>query len=187
MLYSVDAVLGVCCTGCMLYSVYAVLGVCCTRYMLYSVYAVLGVFCTWCMLYSVSTHDHDMEEMEMDDLTLCSAMMVELWTRKREMVMKLKTMWRIQADMGNQGYNLPNWVGKTAYWRNYTPDRDSYLLYWGWSSDSHTKFSQDPIPHDDFFPLLSSLSFSSSSLPSAKNTKLSHCFLSLHAMIKSQH
>jgi hypothetical protein len=26
-----------------------------------------------------------MEEIEMDDLTLCSAMMVELWTRKRQM------------------------------------------------------------------------------------------------------
>jgi len=37
------------------------------------------------MLYSVSTHDHDIEEIERDDLTLCSAMMVELWTRKREM------------------------------------------------------------------------------------------------------
>jgi len=41
MLYSVYAVLGVCCTRCMLYSVYTVLGVCCTRCMLYSVYAVL--------------------------------------------------------------------------------------------------------------------------------------------------
>jgi len=47
--------------GWMLYSVYAVLGVCCTRCMLYSVYAVLGVCCTRCMLYSVSTHDHVME------------------------------------------------------------------------------------------------------------------------------
>jgi hypothetical protein len=36
------------------------------------------------MLYSVSTHDHDREEIEMDDLTLCSAMMIEMWTRKRE-------------------------------------------------------------------------------------------------------
>jgi len=53
ILYSVYAVLGVCCTRCMLYSVYAVLGVCCTRCMLYSVYAVLGVCCTRCMLYSV--------------------------------------------------------------------------------------------------------------------------------------
>jgi len=53
MLYSVYAVLGVCCTRSMLYSEYAVLGVCCTRCMLYSVYAVLGVCCTRCMLYSV--------------------------------------------------------------------------------------------------------------------------------------
>jgi len=42
--------------------------------MLYSVYAVLGVN-SW------SRH----EEIERDDLTLCSAIMVELWTRKREM------------------------------------------------------------------------------------------------------
>ena len=32
MLYSVYAVLGVCCTRCVLYLVYALLGVCCTRY-----------------------------------------------------------------------------------------------------------------------------------------------------------
>jgi len=85
MLYLVYAVLGVYCTRCMLYLVYAVLGVCCTRCMLYLVYAVLGVYCTPCMLYSVSTHDHDMEEIERDDLTLYSARMVELWTRKRGM------------------------------------------------------------------------------------------------------
>jgi hypothetical protein len=42
--------------------------------MLYSVYAVLGVDSgSW------------YAEMERDDLTLCSAMMVEIWTRKREM------------------------------------------------------------------------------------------------------
>jgi len=44
----------------------AVLGVCCTRYMLYSVYAVLSVN-------SCSLHG----EIERDDLTLCSAMMIE--------------------------------------------------------------------------------------------------------------
>jgi len=42
--------------------------------MLYSVYAVLGVN-------SSSCHG----EIERDDLTLCSAMMVELRTRKRDM------------------------------------------------------------------------------------------------------
>jgi hypothetical protein len=74
MLYSVYAVLGVCCSRCMLYSVYDVLGVCCTRCMLYLMYAVLDVN-------SRSWHG----EIEMDDFTLCSAMMVELWMRKREM------------------------------------------------------------------------------------------------------
>jgi len=63
-----------CYTQCMLYSVNAVLGVCCTRCMLYSVYAVLGVN-SW------SCHG----EIERDDLTLCSAMIVEMWMRKREM------------------------------------------------------------------------------------------------------
>jgi len=27
----------------------------------------------------------------------------------------MRTMWRIQADMRNQGYDLPDWVGKTSY------------------------------------------------------------------------
>jgi len=51
-------------------------------WMLYSVYAILGVCSSQCMQYSVSTHDNGMER---DDLPLWSAMMVELWTRKREM------------------------------------------------------------------------------------------------------
>jgi len=53
MLYSVYAVLGVCCTWCMLYSVYAVLGVCCTWCMLYSMDAIYGVCCTQSMMYLV--------------------------------------------------------------------------------------------------------------------------------------
>jgi len=57
-----------------IFSVYAVLGVCCTQCMLYLEYAALGVN-LW------SWH----AEIEWDDLILCSAMMVELWTRKREM------------------------------------------------------------------------------------------------------
>jgi len=126
-----------------------------------------------------------MEEMERDDLTLCSAMMAELWTGKREMGMKLRTMCRIREDMRNQGYDLPDWVVKTLYRFNYTPDWDSYLLYRGWSIDPHTKISQVPVSHDDFPHLLSSLSCSSSILTSPKNTKLSHCSLPPHTMIKS--
>jgi len=90
MLYSVYAVLGVCCTRCMLYLVYAVLGLCCTWWMLYSLYAVFGVHCTRCMLYlanavlTVNSWSWD-REIERDDLTLGSTMMVELWMRKRAM------------------------------------------------------------------------------------------------------
>jgi len=45
--------------GWMLYSVYAVLGVCCTRRMLYSVYTVLGVCCTWCQLMIMAWRDRE--------------------------------------------------------------------------------------------------------------------------------
>jgi len=69
-----DAVRGVCSTQCMLYLVFAVLGVCCTRCRLYSVYAVLCVD-SW------SWHG----EIEMEDLTSCAEVIVELRTRQREM------------------------------------------------------------------------------------------------------
>jgi len=88
-------------TGCML-----VLGVC-----LFSVYAVLGVN-SW------SWH----WEIERDDLTLYSAMMIEFWTRKREMGMMMRTMWRIQVDVRNLGYNFSDWVRKTLDWCYSTPD-----------------------------------------------------------------
>jgi len=44
----------------------------------------------------------------------------------------MRKLSRIQADIRIQGYNWPDWVGKTSYRCNYTPDRDSYLPYWGW-------------------------------------------------------
>jgi len=122
-----QTILGGCCTQCMLYSVYAVLGVCCTRCVLYSVYVVLGVCYTVLGVNSWSWHG----EIERDDLTWFSTMMVELMTRKREM----RTMWRIWADMRHQGYNLPPLVWRTSNRCNYTPDQ-------GWWIDSHTKFSK---------------------------------------------
>jgi len=97
----------------------------------------------------------------------------------------MRTMWRIRAGLRNQGYDSPEGVRKTSDWCDYMPDRDSYLLYRARYIDSHTKFSSVPVSHDDFPHLLSSLSFSSSTLPSPKNTKLSHRSLSLHAMIRS--
>jgi len=46
--------------------------------------------------------------------------------------MKIRIMWTIRADMSNEGYNLADWVGKTSYQCNYTPDRDTDLPYRGW-------------------------------------------------------
>ena len=89
--------------------------------------------------------------------------------------------------MRNQRYNLLNWVGKNSYVVYYTPDQDSYLPYRGREIDFHKNLSQVPVSNDIFPRLLSSLSFLSSTLPSPKNTKLSHPSLYLHAMIKSQH
>ena len=34
----------------------------------------------------------------------------------------MRMMWRIRANMRNQGYDLPDWVGKTSYWCDYMPD-----------------------------------------------------------------
>jgi len=55
--------------------------------------------------------------------------------------MKMRTIWRIRAEMKNPGYDLADWVGKASYRCNYAPDRDSCLPYRGWSIDSHMKFS----------------------------------------------
>jgi len=68
-----QAILGVCCIRCILYWVYAVSRVSCIRCMLYSVYALHSVN-SW------SWHG----EIQRDDLTLCSVIMVQLWMRKRD-------------------------------------------------------------------------------------------------------
>jgi len=76
--------------GWMQYMAYPLFGVCWTQCMLYLVYAILSGCYTWCMLYweyavlvvnSWTWH----EERKLDDLTVCSAMMAELWMRNREM------------------------------------------------------------------------------------------------------
>jgi len=42
-------------------------------------------------------------------------MVAELWTTKREMAIKMGMIWMIQADIKNQSYDLPDWVGKTLH------------------------------------------------------------------------
>ena len=74
-------------------------------------------------------------------------------------------IWRIRADMRNQEYNLPDWVGKTSYQCDYTSDRDLDQLYRISKIDSHKKFSQIQVSHEDYPRPLSSLCFLSSILP----------------------
>jgi hypothetical protein len=57
--------------------------------------------------------------------------MVEVWMRKKEMGKQLRAMWRIPGHMRPQRYEMPDWVGKISYRWFYTPDRVSYLPYWG--------------------------------------------------------
>jgi hypothetical protein len=47
--------------------------------------AVLGVCATWCMRYSVLTHGHHRERYRGMTYLCVLEMMVQLWTRKREM------------------------------------------------------------------------------------------------------
>ena len=53
---------------------------------------------------------------------MCSAMIVQLWTRKREMGDEDENNVEDTSDMRNQGYNLPDWVGMTSYRCNWMPD-----------------------------------------------------------------
>jgi len=169
MLYLVYAVLGVCCNWCMLYLVYAVLGLCGTSIILYSVYAVLDVCCTRCMLYLVYTvvgvnswswH----REIERDDLTLCSCDDGRVVNEKERGRMRMGTMWRLYADLRNQGYEKPHWIWNTSYRGFYPPDRVSFLPHQELKIEFHLTFSEVPVSHDDFpsalislFPILDSI------------------------------
>jgi len=104
----------------MLYSVYAVLGVGCTHCMLCSLYTVLSVnSCSW----------H--REIVWDDFTLYFAIMVELWTREREMKAEdendVEDTWGIEkSGLHHAGVGWEDLVRS-----NYTPDPALYLPDWG--------------------------------------------------------
>ena len=139
---------------------------CCNQCMLYSVYAVLGVN-SW------SYHG----EIERDDLTLCSAMMVEMWMRKRDMGDEDENDVEDSSGYEQSGVQLA-WSGRE--------DLVPVLLHAGSGlvpavSGMVNWLAQEILLRPSF-----SWRFVSSPLPSPKNTKLSHPSLSLHAMIKSQ-
>ena len=58
-LYSVYALLSLCCAWSVVYLVYTVIGVCCNWCMLKLVYAVIGVCCTWCELIIMIWRDRE--------------------------------------------------------------------------------------------------------------------------------
>ena len=68
-------------------------------------------------------------------------MMVELFTRKREIGIKMRAIRRIQEDMRNQGCDLPDCVGKASYRCYYTPEQNSSLTYRRWYIDLVIEFS----------------------------------------------
>jgi len=51
-------------------------------------------------------------------------MMVELRTRNREIGDEDENDVEDTNGYEKQGYDLPNWVGKSSYWWYYTPDRN---------------------------------------------------------------
>jgi len=152
----------------------SILGGCCIRCMLYSVYAVFGVN-SW------SCHG----EIERDDLTLCSAMMVELWMRKREMGDEDGNDMEDTSGYDKSGVRLAwlvweDLISVLLHVRSGLVPAVSGMVNWL----AH-EILQVPVSHDNFHHLLWSLSFLCSTLPLPKNTKLSHPSLSLHAIIMS--
>jgi len=157
---------------------WTMVGVCCTRCMLYSVYAVLGVCCTRCQLMIMSWRNRE-------GWLNFVAMMVEFSTRKREMGDEDENDIEDTSGYEKSGVQLA-WL----CWE----DLVSVLFHDGsglvpavsamvnWLAHEILQF---PVSPDDFPHLLWSLSFLCSTLPSPKNTKLSHPSLSLHAIIIS--
>jgi hypothetical protein len=89
--------------------------------MIYSEYAVLSVSLE-------SWHG----EIEKDDLSLCSAMLVQLCMRKRAMGDEDENDLEYLSQNEKSGYDMPDLIWKTWYRCNYTPDYNLYLPHWGW-------------------------------------------------------
>jgi len=164
----------------MLYLVYAVVGVCYTWCMLYSVYAVLGVCCTRCQLMTMAWRD---SEGWLNFVFFDDGWVVDGKVRGDEDEDDVEDT----SGYGKSGVRLA-WFG----WGDLVSvplltgsglvPAVSRMVNWLAHEILYVPVSPDDLPH-----LLSSLSFSSWTLPSPKNTKLSHPSLSLHAMIMSQH
>jgi len=116
-------------------------------------------------------------EIERDDLTLCSAMMVEMWMKKREMGDEDENNVEDTSRYEKSGVRLA-WLG----WE----DLVSVELDSGSGLVPAVSGMVNWFAHKILLSPSFSWWFVPSPLPSPKNTKLSHPSLSLHAMIKSQ-
>jgi len=130
--------------------------------MLYSVYAVLSVN-SW------SLHG----EIERDDLTLCFAMMVE----KERWGMKMGTNMEVTSKYEKPGVRLGR------------PRIGVFTSRIGSSTcrirNGQLTRTRKSLKSQFLMMILPISSYLSLSLPSPKNMKLSHPYLSLHAMIMS--
>jgi len=164
--------------GLMLYSVYAVLGVCCTRCMLYSVYVVLDVCCTRSQLMIMAWRDR---EGWLNFVFCNDGRVVDEKERdggwRWERCGGYKRIWEIRWTTCLIGLGRPR-IGVI------TPQIGTRTCHIGDGKLTRTRNSLCPCFTWWFAP---SLFFSSSTLQSPKNTKLSHPSLSLNAMIKSEH
>jgi len=140
-------------------------------WMLYTVYAVLGVN-SW------SCHG----EIERDDLTLCSAMMVEMWTWKGEMGDEDENDMENTSEYEKSGVRLA-WLGwEDVIWVLVRAGSGLVPAVSRMVNCLAHEILQVPVGHDDF---PRSLNFVCSTPPSPKNMKWSHPSLSLHAIIMS--
>jgi len=112
-------------------------------------------------------------------------MMVELWTRKREMGNEDDNDMQDTSGYDKSGVRLA-WVGLEDLVLVLLPAGSRLVpAVSGKVNWLAHEIVQVPVSHDDFPHLLWSLSFLCTTLPSPKNTKLSHPSLSLHAIIMS--
>jgi len=112
-------------------------------------------------------------------------MMVQLWTRKREMGDEDENDMEITTGYKKSGVRLA-WLGLEDLVSVLLPAGSGLVpAVLGMVNWLAHEILQVPVSHDDFPHLLWSLSFLCSTLPSLNNTKLSQPCLSLHAMIMS--
>jgi len=146
---------------------------------------IFGVCCTRGVLHSGLTHDDGMERYRGMTWLCVLAMMVELWMRKKEM-----------GDGDDNDMEDMRGYEESGVWLARLGLEDLVSVLWPTGSELVPAVSgmvnwlahqiyYVPVSHDDFPHLIGSLSFLCSTLPSPKNTKLSHPSLSLHAIIMS--